>query len=31
MATTFVDNIFKYISLKENSWILNKISLKYVT
>ena len=31
MATTFADNIFKYISLKENSWILNKISLKYVT
>ena len=26
----FADDIFKCISLNENSWILNKISLKYV-
>ena len=26
----FADDIFKYISLNENFWIFNKISLKYV-
>ena len=30
MAATLADDIFKYISLNENFWILNKISLKYV-
>ena len=31
MAAILADNIFKYILLNENLWILNKISLKYVT
>ena len=30
MAATLADNIFKYIFLDENFWILDKISLKYV-
>ena len=30
MTTTLADDIFKCISLKENFWILNKISLKYI-
>ena len=30
MAATLADNIFKYISLDENFWILDKISLKHV-
>ena len=31
MAASLADDIFKCISLHENFWILNKISLKYVT
>ena len=31
MATTFADDIFRYISLNEYFWILNEISMKYVT
>ena len=31
MAATLADGIFKWISLKENFLILNKISLKYVS
>ena len=30
MAAIFVNNIFKCIFLKENVWILIKISLKFV-
>ena len=30
MAATLADEIFKYISLNEKIWILNKILLKYV-
>ena len=29
MAATLADDIYKYISLNENFWIWNKISLKY--
>ena len=31
MAATLADDIFKCISLTENVWILNIISLKYVS
>ena len=31
MAAILADVIFKYISLNENFWSLNKISLKYVS
>ena len=30
LLTHFAEEILKYISLNENAWILNKISLKYV-
>ena len=30
MAAPLAEDIFKYVFLNENVWILNKISLKYV-